>query len=562
MPPENPAADHALARLGRHARPFLALLALWLLFELPTAVRSHGFDLRRIRPTGDFLVLLSVYALARGRPSFSVVRRVWMVCLGVLIAVRLDWTLCWFMTRSSPLLYDQLFLLRHLFLLVGDLWTVPTALALVVLGFASYGIVLLARALVRTTEPAFAPPLRRNLSIALGVAGCVLLILTVALTPARGKEPYVRWLFPELVENVRESYRTYRAVRRGVADSTYRSYAGITLKRRPNVTFLFVESYGKITVDNPELARRLSPRLLEMQQRLTDDGWHMVSGFSTAPVSGGRSWLAVGSIFMGKSVPYESAFHHLVEDVPALPTIPSFFARRGYRIIALEPSVHPRPGLAEPNYYRADTQIYFENLGYTGRLMGWGKVPDQYSLGFADEYVLSVSKGPRFLWFHMVSSHLPWGVVPRLVDDWRTLNDSHITPIDEAHGSVELGGLAAGYRERYVDTVAYDLSVIERHLLRERADELVVVMGDHQPPLVTQDSENFDVPVHLFARDPALIAEFADRGFVPGLLLQAKTPPALEHAGFFSLLVRALVRVQPGGAAAPPYLRSGVPLTG
>jgi len=292
---------------------------------------------------------------------------------------------------------------------------------------------------------------------------------------------------------------------------------------------------------------------------------------------------------MGAPLPYESVFRHLVNATPPVPSIPAFFAANGYGTIGLEPSDRVRPGVEETNYYHLARQILFDDLHYTGKVLGWGLVPDQYSLSFVEENVLAASSRPRFLMFHMVSSHMGWSVVPSIAPDWRSLNDARGAPVADAHDEkmslfdradgiytrlhrygreemrrwVQYGGLGAGFRERYVDTVAYDLTVIERHLVREHSDELVIVMGDHQPPAVAPDGENFDVPVHVLARDPALLAEFFERGFSSGLLIDAKARPAVEHAGIFSLLVRDLVRAQPSpGARLPPYLSHGVPLAG
>ncbi|HEX3594094.1 MAG TPA: hypothetical protein VHU80_03300 [Polyangiaceae bacterium] len=583
-------ADASLpAARPRRASPFLALASLWGLYELPTVFSPNGIDLHGVRPTGDFLVLLAAYPFVLSSEHRRVLRRIWFVCLGVLIAVRIDWTACWIITRSRPLLYDQLFLFRHLFVLVGDLWSAPMALCLVALGLVTWGIVRLSCALGRASRPVFAPPERRRTTLSLCAAVGVCAALTLVRIAAGTTEPLVHWILPELADNLHQSVRTYRAVREGIFDSPYKAYAGIRLVRRPNVTFIFVESYGKIIADSADLAARLTPRLTGVQRSLGQEGWHMVSGYSTAPVSGGRSWLAVGSIFMGTSVPYESIFRHLVHEGAGLPSIPSFLAERGYDTVGLEPSDRVRPGVEEVNYYHLARQIHFDDLHYTGRAIGWGLVPDQYSLGFAEDNVLAgEGERPRFFMFHMVSSHVPWSTVPSLVDDWHALNDDGGAPIGNAHGEhptlyqlgdglytrlhrygregmrrlAEYRDLSLGYRERYVDDVAYDLSVIERHLLREHGDELVVVMGDHQPPAVAPPYENFDVPVHVFARDPALLAEFVERGFRPGLLLDSTTKPVVDHAGIFSLLVRALMRVQPGRPVPPPYLRHGMPLTG
>jgi len=451
------------------------------------------------------------------------------------------------------------------------------------------GTVVLARVLARAARPIFEPERRRTLLAILGVSWSVLLLGTLASRNASvaAVRPVV-WMFPELYDNVRESYLTYRTVERGIFDSPYKNYASIQLSRRPNVTFFFVESYGRVIADSPDLSEKWTHHLEEMQARLSADGWSMVSAFSTAPVSGGRSWLAVGSIFMGTRIEHEAVFRQMVGREQHLPTLPSFFAERGYDTIALEPSDRVRSGVEEVNYYHVERAIHFDDVHYTGPKIGWGLVPDQYSLGFAEEHALTGSTRPRFFSFHMVTSHIPWSVTPEIVDDWRSLNQAEGKPIMNAHderrsfarraddlawrlrayGREEMKkwrkytNIGETYRDRYLATVEYDLTVIEKHLLLERSDELIIVMGDHQPPAVTPEGANYDVPVHVFARDPALLAEFRDRGFMPGLVVDRNARPAMEHAGFYSLVVRGLLRVQPTREALPPYLPAGVPLNG
>jgi hypothetical protein len=566
-------------------------MALWLLFEFPTTLRPHSVEFGALRPTGEFLALVTGYAAISGRRHERLWKRVWLACLVAIIVLRVDWTAGFLITRSTPLLYDQLFLLRHLFVLVGDLWGFMMVLSLVGIGLAVWGAIRLSRFLARVSGPLFVPSPSRSLLVALGVAWCAVLLGTLVDRTDRtilANVPIVRWMLPDLYDNARDSFRTYLTVRRGVFDSPYKSYAGIKLTRRPNVTFMFVESYGRIISDSADLSPRWRNGLEEMQRRLSADGWQMASAFGTAPVSGGRSWIAVGSIFMGTNVRHESVFRQLLRNIPQLPTLVSFLADRGYDTIALEPSVRVRPGAEAVNYYRVAHQIDFDGLHYTGPRVGWGLVPDQYSLGYAQQHALAQSDSPRFLAFHMVTSHMPWDPVPTVVDDWRSLNEAPGERIQNAHDEhgtfadraenlatrlrrygreemvrwVQYRNLGKTFRERYLATVEYDLSVIEKHLLQEHSDELLIVMGDHQPPAVTPAGANFDVPVHVFARDPALLAEFLDHGFTPGLVIAPTARPAIEHAGFFSLLVRGLLRVQPTQATLPPYLPRGMPLSG
>jgi hypothetical protein len=235
-----------------------------------------------------------------------------------------------------------------------------------------------------------------------------------------------------------------------------------------------------------------------------------------------------------------------------------------------------RPGVEEVNYHGFGEILRFNDVGYRGPQAGWGLVPDQYSLGFAEDRVLRQNGAPRFFQFHMVTSHMPWIGVPNYVDDWRTLDEADGARIqssnyneltsrlarygrEESHRWILYGGLPEDYRSRYLDAIEYDLRVIEGHLAHASTEDLVVVMGDHQPPVIAPEKANFDVPVHVFARDTTLLDEFRERGFRDGLVPGRTEPPAIEHGGFFSLIVRALVRCC-GKGAVPAYLRAGVPM--
>jgi hypothetical protein len=138
-----------LAARLRTVSPPLSILALWFLFELPAAIRPEGVDFSTMRPTGDFLALVTAYALIRGRRSEAALRRVWVALLVVLVLVRVDFSLCWLVTRARPLFYDQIFLVRHLAVLVSDLWSLQMALGLVAIAIAVAATVALAGVLSR-----------------------------------------------------------------------------------------------------------------------------------------------------------------------------------------------------------------------------------------------------------------------------------------------------------------------------------------------------------------------------------------------------------------------------
>jgi hypothetical protein len=540
-------------------------------------MRPDRLDPTAMRPTGEIVALLTAYGACRILNARRIVYRLLLAATAVLVVVRLDWAIYFLITRSEPLLYDQLFMLRHLVVLIGDLWSMKMA-ALLVLSVAGFALLVRTAALlVRAMDPLFAPQRRKRLAVVAALAWLAIAIGTLTSRDEKPSEANVHWLSRDVARNVRESHDIYADVERGIRSSPYRGYDGIRLRRTPNVSLLFIESYGRVVSDGDDLRPEWSDRLGRMQTRLSEAGWHMASAFSTAPVSGGRSWLAVTSVLTGTMVQYEGVFRHMLDRMDRIPSLVKFLAAHGYNTVALEPSDRVRPGVEEVNYHGFAKILRFNDMHYRGPKAGWGLIPDQYSLGFAEEHILGQDTEPRLFQFHMVSSHLPWRGIPKFVDDWHALNDMKGDPMDSLrYGElvqrlsrygreasrrwVLYRDLDHDYRAQYLNTIEYDFDVIEAHLARLSGDDLVIVMGDHQPPAIAPEKTNFDVPVHVFARDPALLREFLDEGFRPGLVLGRSESPALEHGGFFSLIVRALVRCCGDETSVPRYLRNGVPM--
>ena len=93
-----------------------------------------------------------------------------------------------------------------------------------------------------------------------------------------------------------------------------------------------------------------------------------------------------------------------------------------------------------------------------------------------------------------------------------------------------------------------------RHVLAmDEPPEMVIIMGDHQPPLYKQNKD-FSVPMHVLVRDPKLHREFRRRGFRRGMKVP-KYENRMHHEGFLSMLVRSIAR--PQELELPPYRSRG-----
>ena len=521
------------------------------------------------RPSGEPLLLATAWLCAARLPGRAAFRAAIGVVLGLYVLLRVDRAGFRFFMGQEPLAYDQLFLVRHLFVLMLDLFSPVLVLTLVGVIVTVVLIVLLLRKVLRALSlPATQPARTRALWT---FAGLWAIAIAGSFVPA-GARRAVSWETQVIAANVRESIRIYDGVHARLGASPYAEYDRIKLGRKPDVYLFLVESYGRVMLDQPYLRDRYLPDIERMARRLAEKGWYGASAFTAAPVKGGRSWLAEASLLMGMPIAYEAEFQHVLSQPGGVPHIVKLLANQGYHTVLLAPADRERPGLVDINHYGYDERVRFDQLFYRGKRWGWGIVPDQYSLSFTHERYLARAQRPLFFNFHMVTSHAPWKMVPKVVSDWRTLRDPAVPALEGLYdGSPfralkhfirdndlgHMGELKNKMARRYRKAIAYDLEVITRYLRELQGDALVLVIGDHQPPVISSGNERFDTPVHVLARDPALLTEFWRSGFVPNLRLGPETPTVMKHEGLFSLLARALVGCCGEASELPPFLRAG-----
>ena len=357
------------------------------------------------------------------------------------------------------------------------------------------------------------------------------------------------------------------------ADSTYAQYETVQLSRRPHLFILFIESYGDVLRRNEETAAPYRTMMQELDERLSRTGWQSASAMSLAPVNGGTSWLSVGSVLMGMPIKHQSMFNFIESDIERYPHLIHTLQAHGYQTAALQPPTRSRLGVGVSNPYRFDRTFYFQDMQYTGPRYGWGIVPDQYSLNLTHEQFVAPAEGPVALMFEMVTSHTPWEPPPPLVDDWRTLNNldpdalpdtrsvrmtqDEQMPVGTAQVALAplLPNMSAEKNapiHRLFRTIRYDWQVISEYMINEMPDSsLVVVLGDHQPPVVSTKSNA--VPVHIFSQTSDYVNAAISNGFQQGLLPKTEpmqpttSTPSFRHAGLYSLVMNLLA--QPSGSS-------------
>jgi hypothetical protein len=218
--------------------------------------------------------------------------------------------------------------------------------------------------------------------------------------------------------------------------------------------------------------------------------------------------------------------------------------------------------------------VYRDDLNYRGPDYGLAHAPDQYSLHYTHTAHLAPAKDPFFLFFETVDSHSLWNYgLPPYPKDWRRFNAQTTArrsphPDTASFPPVFLPDSITApviYDQptplRYLRHVAHEWRVL-REYLTEKAPpgSLVVLLGDHQPPLI--DTQDSTVPVHVLSPDSTFARLARQHGFTGGLR-PTTTSPRLRQEGLYSFLVRLLVAHDRGGPAAdsaalPPLQPRGV----
>ena len=275
--------------------------------------------------------------------------------------------------------------------------------------------------------------------------------------------------------------------------------------RGKDVLLVFVESYGRVALEDPALAPGVTAVLDEGTKQLEGKGFESRSAYLTSPTFGAISWLAHATLQSGLWIDSQQRYDVLVTS-PRL-TLSSLFERIGWRSVGMAPSNNR--DWPQGEFYGFDQFYDSRNVGYEGPRFGYPTMPDQYTLDAFHRLELAPSpRKPVMAEIDLITSHAPWSRVPRLIDQDDVGDGSIFEGMPETLASAgDIWPDHERVRAAYGDAIEYSLSALVRFVTTYGDEDLVVIaLGDHQPAtIVSGPDAGYDVPVSVIAQDEAVI---------------------------------------------------------
>jgi phosphatidylglycerophosphate synthase len=295
--------------------------------------------------------------------------------------------------------------------------------------------------------------------------------------------------------------------------------------RGKDVLIAFVESYGRVAIEDSPSSPQVQALLDRGTSRLGTSGYSARSAFLTSPTFGGLSWLAHATLQSGLWVDNERRHDRLLSSDRM--TLSSAFGDAGWRTVALMPSNREEWPEGE-RFYQFDKLYDRSDIRYGGPAFGWSSMPDQFALRALQRRELARrDRRPVMAEISLSSSHAPWAPLPRMLP-WNRLGDGSVYERIHRRGQSpqDVWPDPDEVEAAYSRSIVYCLKVLISYVERYGDDNLVLILlGDHQPStIVSGHMGSHDVPITLIARDPTVMDKISGWGWREGMRPDSGAP--------------------------------------
>lgn len=500
----------------------LALIFLFISLVIPNRLSSITFLSFVNLPLEA--ILLGIFLLVTGVIGFFIRGlAAFLLAIGIILKITDLCTYQIFARPFNPVVEANLFA-DGINLLQGAIGQFGAIIVFVLIIALVTGIIFLAYSVLGMIQKMLHISPKRY-GIGLLVALGIWFAMSFSDSPQASKSFYQ--LIEMHVSNTLESLRDLKIFKKDLEQDVYANVQNDTLFAKlkgKDVVVIFVESYGRTAMDNPDFSPHIRPLLEKSSVNLAEKGFFSRSAFLTSPTYGGISWLAHGTLLSGLWVNSQIRYDQLVMSKRA--SLNRLFNQAGWRTVTLQPA-HTMEW-AQGSYFGYDKIYAAKDLGYQGKPFNWITMPDQYTLSAFQslERKPDLHK-PVMAEIVLISSHAPWVPVPHLVD-WNQIGDGKIfnSQVETGDSPEAVWQNTERIREQYRKSIEYAIANVVSYVVNYGDDNLVVlVLGDHQPaPFVTQEAQSHDVLVHLIARDKNVMETIKDWHWTNGMLPAENAP--------------------------------------
>jgi hypothetical protein len=298
----------------------------------------------------------------------------------------------------------------------------------------------------------------------------------------------------------------------------------LTGLRGKDVLLVFVESYGRVTVQGSSFSPVADALIDNGTKQLQAAGFSARSAFVTSPTFGGISWLAHSTLQSGVWANSGRRYNQLVTSDRL--TLSDAFKRAGWRTINFAPA-DDRAWPTGSSFYHYDKVYDRRDVGYRGPTFTYAPMPDQYMFSALQLLELArTHRRPLFAEVDTVSSHMPWNRIPQMIP-WSEVGNGSIFKHSPTFTKPDSFWWHSNQvKAAYARSIEYSLSTLISFIQHYGNKNLVlVVVGDEQPLVnVSGEGASHDVPISVIAHDPAVLKRIGGWGWDAGLLPRPHAP--------------------------------------
>ena len=508
----------------------LAVVILDLLLIQPNHPAAVAWDALLLFPLELPAILLALLALGASRAGVAL-RLALVAALTIIVVLKTaDFVMFTSLNRGFNPLGDMP-LIRYFYdLIVGNLGHAATIAAVVGAMLVIAGLAAALWWAMRVWSRLLLPRPLPALAAVAAVAAAGLVITDVGAKMGRWSTPFsypgtafTARVAVERIETAQQTIADLRVFRAAAKNDPFAGQAGLFDLLDRDVIVVFVESYGRTSLDTPLYANLHRETLTNAQTELEALGLAMSSTLLASPTQGGQSWLAHSTFASGLWIADQTSYRAALSSGRS--TLFHLAGQSGFHTAAVMPQI--TLDWPEAQFMGFETILAEADLGYAGQPFNWITMPDQFTFAAMDR-LLRNQRGddrPFFIQMALGSSHAPWVPVPEVID-WNALGDGTVfDPLVAASDPPRVVWQDNDrVRAQYRLAVDYALQTVFAYAaLHADNPPLMIIVGDHQAAGFIALDDRPHVPMHIVGPQP-LVDLLSDADFTPGLVPPETTP--------------------------------------